>query len=96
MQFNQQVTITGIKKFKGEVEGKVYDSFKVFASVSLDESRGNAKGYASEEYNVGSSDEYDKWVHLDFPVLADATFEITTTGKASKMSIKAIKPVKKA
>lgn len=92
MQFKQQVTVTGIKRFKGEVEGKNYDSFKLFVQVPLDDSKGTAKGYATEEFNAGDSTEYDKWKHLTFPLEADATYQMVTTGKMTKIQIADVKP----
>lgn len=92
MEFKQEVTVTGIKQFKGEVEGKAYDSFKVFVQVALDDSRGTAKGFATEEFNAGLSAEFDRWKHLPFPIVADATFQMVTSGKATKMQIVDVKP----
>lgn len=94
MQFKQEVTVTGIKQFKGEVDGKHYDSFKVFVQVALDESKGTAKGFATEEFNAGASAEFDRWKHLPFPLKAEATFQMVTSGKVSKMQIVEVKPLK--
>lgn len=92
MEFKQGVTVTGIKRFKGEVDGKNYDSFKVFIQVQLDESKGTAKGFATEEFNAGDSSEFDRWSHLPFPLEADATFQMVTSGKVTKMQIVNVKP----
>jgi hypothetical protein len=92
MEFKQQVTVTGIKRFKGEVDGKNYDSFKVFVQVALDESKGTAKGFATEEFNAGESSEFERWQHLPFPLMADATFQMVTSGKVTKMQIVDVKP----
>jgi len=92
MEFKQEVVVTGIKRFKGEVDGKNYDSFKVFVQVALDESKGTAKGFATEEFNAGDSSEYDKWAHLPFPLKADATFQMVTSGKVTKMQIVSVMP----
>lgn len=96
MEFKQEVTVTGIKSFKGEIDGKKFDSFKVFVQVSLDESKGTAKGFATEEFNAGESSEFDKWKHLPFPLLADATFQMVTSGKVTKMQIVSVEPRKVA
>lgn len=94
MEFKQEVVVTGIKRFKGEVDGKNYDSFKVFVQVALDESKGTAKGFATEEFNAGDSSEFDKWSHLAFPLKADATFQMVTSGKVTKMQIVSVMPRK--
>lgn len=92
MEFNQDVTVTGIKSFKGEIEGKKFDSFKVFIQIQLDESKGTAKGFATEEFNAGMSEEFDKWKHLPFPLQATATFQMVTSGKVTKMQVTRVMP----
>lgn len=96
MRFPQQVIVTGIKQFKGEVDGKSYDSFKVFLQIPLDESKGTAKGYGVDEFNAGQSEEFDKWKHLPFPVQADAVMEMVTTGKLTRLQVVEVKPRKAA
>ena len=94
--FEQVLTITGMKSFKGEVEGTAYDSTKVYAMTSMDESKDNAKGFATVEYPFNKSDEYEKFKHLNFPFKADCVLNFVTSGKAQKMIIVSIKPVSPA
>lgn len=93
MKINQQLTITGMKAFKGEVEGTLYDNTKVFAMTDMDESKGNAKGFATVEYAFGKSEEYEKYKHLTFPFKADCELEFLTNGKTQRMVLSSIKPV---
>lgn len=92
MKLNQSMTITGMKASKGEFEGTAYDSTKVYAMTDMDESKGNAKGFATVEYAFGKADEYEKFKHLTFPFKADVEMEFVTNGKQQKMVLHSIKP----
>jgi hypothetical protein len=93
MRINQQMTITGMKASKGDFEGTVYDSTKVYAMTDMDESKGNAKGFATIEYGFAKADEFEKYKHLTFPFKADCEMEFVTNGKSQKMVLLSVKPV---
>lgn len=93
MKINQVLTITGMKASKGEFEGTGYDSTKVYAMTDMDETKGNAKGYATVEYGFSKADEFEKYKHLTFPFKADCEMEFVTSGKAQKMILLSVKPV---
>lgn len=93
MKINQLLTITGMKASKGEFEGSAYDSTKVYAMTDMDETKGNAKGFATVEYSFKKADEFEKFKHLPFPFKADCEMEFVTSGKAQKMILLSIKPV---
>ncbi|PIF76917.1 MULTISPECIES: hypothetical protein [unclassified Variovorax] len=97
MKFNQVIHVVGMKSSKGTLEnGNGYDSTKVYALVDLDASKGTAKGMASSEFNLGTSDEFSKYKHLPFPFEAEAEMEIVTNGKLTKTVMHALKPVARA
>lgn len=97
MRFTTQIKVLGMKASKGTMEnGTTFDSTKVYVETELDESRGNAKGFAGVEYNFGLADEFSKYKHLTFPFMADATVEIVTTGKAQKTQLVDLRPVETA
>lgn len=93
MQFNTTVKVTGMKRFKDTVDGKPYDTTKLFIETDLDDSTGNAKGFASSEYPFSDSSEYEKLKHLSFPISAEVTIELVTNGKVQKQRVVAIKPL---
>lgn len=94
MKFTSQIKVLGMKASKGTLEnGNTYDSTKVYVETGLDDSKGNAKGFSAVEYSLGSSDEYNKYKHLPFPFLAEATLEIVTTGKVQKTQLADLKPM---
>ncbi|MDR6740993.1 hypothetical protein J2X56_003017 [Herbaspirillum sp. 1173] len=94
MKFTSQIKVLGMKASKGTLEnGTAYDSTKVYVETGLDDSKGNAKGFSAVEYSFGTSDEYNKYKHLPFPFVAEATLEIVTTGKAQKTQLADLKPI---
>lgn len=97
MRFTTQIKVLGMKASKGTMEnGTSFDSTKVYVETELDESRGNAKGFAGVEYSFGLSDEFNKFKHLPFPFMAEATVEIVTTGKAQKTQLVEVRPLEVA
>jgi hypothetical protein len=94
MLMKSEVVVTGMKASKGQMDGgQAYDSTKVFVETSLDESKGTAKGTASADYTLGTSDEYTRFKHLVFPFKAMAEFELITTGKVQRMMLRSLVPV---
>lgn len=93
MKMDKQLTITGMKASKGEYEGVGFDSTKVYAMTDMDETKGNAKGFATVEYVFNKSDEYEKFKHLSFPFKADCELDFVTNGKVQKMILVGIKPI---
>jgi hypothetical protein len=97
MRFTTQIKVLGMKASKGTMEnGTAFDSTKVYVETELDESRGNAKGFAGVECNFGLAEEFNKYKHLTFPFIADATVEIVTTGKAQKTQLVDLRPIETA
>ncbi len=88
-----KVEILGMKSSKGDYEGTAYDSTKVYVKTRLDESKGTQKGFAGAEYVIGKSDEYAKYKHLSFPLLAEVEFEQITNGKDVKTIITSLQPI---
>ena len=80
----QQVIITGAKASKGEMEGRPYDSTKIYVETRMDPTKGTMAGKATEEYNWGLSDNFDTIKDLKFPLQANVDFEQVTSGTRSK------------
>lgn len=94
MKMTNIVTVTGMKRSKGEYEGTAYDSTKFYIESDLDASKGNACGRATSDFTIGTSTEYDKYPHAPdaFPYQAEADFEIVTSGKETKLQLTALRP----
>ncbi|WP_310674262.1 hypothetical protein [Burkholderia multivorans] len=86
-----------MKASKGSMEnGQTFDSTKVYVETPLDDSKGTAKGFATGEFAMGLSVEFDKYKHLPFPFEAEAELEIVSNGKTSKTVLHALKPTARA
>ena len=97
MKFVSQVKVTGMKGSKGSMEnGTTFDSTKVYTETPLDDSKGMAKGFATGEFTLGTSAEFEKYKHLPFPFEAEAEFEIVSNGKTQKTVMHALKPMGRA
>lgn len=97
MKFESQVKVLGMKASKGSMDnGTTFDSTKVYTETQMDESKGNAKGFAVGEFTLGTSIEFEKYKHLPFPFDAVAEFEIVSNGKTQKTLMHALKPVQRS
>jgi hypothetical protein len=94
MKMQVTITVVGMKASKGSMDnGQAYDSTKAYCLVDLDARKGNAKGQAVAEYNIGLSDEYRKYEHLAFPFKATADMEIISSGNQTRVAVGNIVPV---
>lgn len=93
MKFKSIVTVQGMKRSKGEMEGVSYDSTKFYIETDMDDSKNNALGTSTTEYSMGTSQEYEHYSHIPFPFSAEGSFNQVTTGKVTKLVLVALKPV---
>lgn len=87
--------IVGVKKFSGQIEGKNFDYCRLFVSTPLDDSQGNALGNSTTEYDFGSSANFEQFRNVQFPIEANLSIEIVTTGKSQKLKVIGFETVKK-
>lgn len=83
----QAVTITGAKRSKGDMEGRPYDSTKIYVQTKMNEQNGEMIGFATTEYNWGLSDNFEKLRNYKFPIQANIDLELITNGKTSKVIV---------
>jgi len=89
-----KIKVTGMKFNKGSMDnGTAYDSTKVYAETRFDETKGNARGYATTEYTLGKSEEYAKYAHLPLPLVFEVEMENVTNGKNRSTIILQMIPV---
>ena len=91
----QQVIITGAKRSKGEMEGRPYDSTKIYVQTKMNPDSGDMVGFATEQYNWGTSENYQKIRDLEYPMEANIDIEIVTSGKNMKMIVVDVQPIQK-
>jgi hypothetical protein len=94
MRFQSEVTVRGIKRSKGSMDGVAYDSTKFYIDTDLDDRSGNAVGVATTEYSMGTSDVFGQYSHIPTPFKAVGTFSQVTTGKVTKIVLEELKPTK--
>lgn len=87
----QEFIITGAKPSKGEMEGRSYDSTKIYIQTKMDS---NGRGFATSEYNWGDSTNFDKIKDLQYPFSANVSLEMVTSGKTTRMIVTDVQPIK--
>lgn len=76
-----QITIIGVKKFKGLVDGQEYDHTKIIYAVPFPRSRSEVNiGLDALEAPYGTSENFKQFVGRRFPFNAVADVEMTTKG----------------
>lgn len=93
MAYKDTVVITGAKASQGVMEGRPYDSTKVYVQTPFDTSKGDAVGHAGGEYSWGTSANFQKLAHLTFPLQAELTLERVTTGRNERTILVDVKPL---
>lgn len=89
----QQVIITGAKRSKGEMEGRPYDSTKIYVQTKMNTDSGEMVGFATTEYNWGLSDNFEKLRAHKFPIQANIDIDLVTSGKNTKMIVTDVQPI---
>ena len=95
MEVKASLLVLGAKSFKGDVEGKPYDSTTLFVVMDVSERGGNSVGQNVVEMKFGKSDEFEKLKHLPFPCQSELSLKLTTKGY-EVAGFKAVKPVQAA
>lgn len=82
-----KVKVTGVKWFKGNIDGKEFDTGTAFVEERLNDSRGTAKGRASTAYKLSSSATAQALAKREFPLVCEVEFDRVTDGKGSSETI---------
>lgn len=80
MEIKAQLLVLGAKSFKGDVEGKNYDSTTLFVVMDVSERGGNSVGQNVVEMKFGTSEEFQKLKGLSFPCQSELMLNLTTKG----------------
>lgn len=81
MQIKAELTITGVKQFKGDVEGNSYDHTKVLGLMPFPSNRKESNlGYNVMEMPYGDSRNFTKFDGRDFPLTVEAELVPSTAG----------------
>lgn len=72
--------VTGMKKFKGDIEGKAFDSTTVFVETRMDDRNGNRRGHCTMDFNAGVSDVFDRLKEIALPSEFEIEWDTVTNG----------------
>lgn len=86
--------ITGMKKFKGDVDGKTYDSTTVYVETRMDDRRSNRRGHCTMDFNAGPSEVYDRLQSIGLPSDFEVEWDTVTNGNNVQQIIVDIQPHK--
>lgn len=92
---NQTVTIVGVKKFKGDVEGNHFDNTKLRVLMSVPDNAPNETGFNVTEMAYGDSKNYDSIARMTFPFQAVLHFEMQLKSGRMVPAISKVEPVNK-
>ncbi|MFW1807359.1 hypothetical protein ACG9Z8_05130 [Acinetobacter ursingii] len=91
MLLKTDMIVLGAKSSKGEYNGRPYDSTTVFFKADLQEGD-NFVGEVGEQMKWGTSANFDKIKHLEFPIVAEVTLAQVSNGKSMTTIIKDLVP----
>lgn len=75
------LTILGVKQFKGKVEGLDFDHTKLLVSLPFPRARAESNlGFDVLEVPYGKADNFAMFKGRHFPLTIDAEYEVTTKG----------------
>lgn len=93
MQVVTKSVIKGAGFFVGEVEGQAYDSGQLFIEEPFDVSKPSYKGFRTVEYKCMNSDIPKSLMHLEFPISAEVTMELSATKRGQQIVVIMCRPI---
>lgn len=84
--------VTGMKKFKGDIEGKQFDSTTVYIETKMDERNGTRRGRCSMDFSAGNSAVYDRLATTPLPGEFEVEWDTVTNGSKTQQIIVDIRP----
>lgn len=87
-------TITGMKKFKGDIDGRLFDSTTVFIETKMDDRNGTRRGVCTNDFNAGKSEVYDRLSSIALPAEFEVEWDTVSNGSKTRQIIVDIRPHK--
>jgi hypothetical protein len=84
--------VTGMKKFKGEIEGRNFDSTTIFIETKMDDRNGNRRGSCTNDFNAGKSEVYDKLATVRLPSEFEVEWDTVSNGSKTQQIIVGLRP----
>ncbi|MDO5069958.1 MAG: hypothetical protein Q4D78_07140 [Neisseria zoodegmatis] len=89
----QKGTVIGAKQFKGNIEGRDYDSCKLRVMMAVPTDSENECGFNVTELNYGKSDKYTALAAQKFPFDAELQFDVEIRSGKPVMNLRGIKVI---
>lgn len=86
--------VTGMKKFKGDIDGRSFDTTTVFIETQMDDRNGNRRGLCSTDFSAGKSDVYDRLSSIPLPAEFEVEWNTVSNGSRTKQIIVDLRPHK--
>lgn len=94
LNFNAQAELTyqrkivmGVTKFKGVIDGNNIDTCNVLIAAPLSDLSGNGKGFGIAKISFGVSDNFNKFVAVQFPCEMDLAFQTVTNPSGKQKEV---------
>lgn len=84
--------VTGMKKFKGDIDGRNFDSTTVFIETKMDDRNGNRRGVCTNDFNAGKSEVYDRLSTIALPAEFEVEWDTVSNGSKTRQIIVDIRP----
>lgn len=93
----QTMTLIGVKRFKGDIEGQQFDTCKLRFLMPVQSDAINEMGFGIAEFTYGTSSNYEQFKGVKLPVEVDVTLEMVVRSnkpvfEIQKVEFKANKP----
>ena len=88
--------VVGMKKFKGDIDGRNFDTTTVYIETKLDDRNGQRRGHCSVDFNAGKSDVYDRLAGVGLPSDFEVEWDTVSNGSRTRQVIVEIRPFKPA
>ena len=96
MHVVNKVIIKGAGFFNDDIDGKSFDNGQIFIEEPFDASQPRYKGFRTVEYKCKDAETAKAIMHLEFPVTAEVSLELSATKRGQTIVVMGIKPLGRA
>jgi hypothetical protein len=84
--------VTGMKKFKGDIDGRQFDSTTVFIETKMDDRNGTRRGTCTNDFNAGKSEVYDRLIGIALPAEFEIEWDTVSNGSRTRQIVVDLRP----
>lgn len=90
----QTMTLIGVKRFKGDVEGQQFDTCKLRFLMPVQADAPNEMGFGIAEFAYGSSGNYEQFRGVKLPAEVDVTLEMVVRSNKPVFEVQKVEMLK--